>query len=48
MKFKFEGKEIEVSDNFLIACGEHATKRGITLEEYIAEAFTKLKKEASG
>ena len=45
MKFKLEGKEIEVSDDFLIICGEHAEARGMTLEEYIAEAFTMYKKQ---
>ncbi len=45
MKFKYKGKEIEVPDNFLVKCGEHAIQRGMTLEEYIAEAFTKLKQQ---
>ena len=45
MKFKYEGKEIEVPDNFIVKCGEHAASRGMTLEEYIAEAFTKLKQQ---
>ena len=44
MIFKFEGKEIDVPDDFMIKCGEHAEARGITLEEYIAEAFTMYKK----
>ena len=42
MIFKFKGKEVEVPDNFLILCGQHAQQRGMTLEEYIAEAFTKI------
>jgi hypothetical protein len=42
MKFKFKGKEIEVSNSFIQDCGMHAAQRGMTLEEYIAEAFTML------
>ena len=45
MIFKFDGEEIEVPDNFIIMCGEHAEARGMTLEEYIAEAFTMYKKQ---
>ena len=45
MIFKFKGKEVEVPDNFLILCGQHAQQRGMTLEEYIAEAFTKIYEE---
>ena len=45
MIFKFEGKEIDVPDDFMIKCGEHAEARGITLEEYIAEAFTMYKQQ---
>jgi len=45
MLFKFEGQEIEVPDDFILKCGEHAEARGITLEEYIAEAFTMYKKQ---
>ena len=33
---------IEVSDAFIVDCGMHAVQRGMTLEEYIAEAFTML------
>ena len=44
MLFKFEGKEMEVPDDFIMKCGEHAEARGMTLEEYIAEAFTMYKK----
>ena len=33
---------IEVSDAFIVDCGTHAAQRGMTLEEYIAEAFTML------
>lgn len=33
---------MEVPEDFLIMCGQHAAERGMTLEEYIAEAFTML------
>tara|TARA_R110001583_G_scaffold188370_1_gene350452 strand:- start:86 stop:394 length:309 start_codon:yes stop_codon:yes gene_type:complete len=42
MIFKYKGQEMEVPDNFIVMCGEHAAERGMTLEEYIAEAFTML------
>ena len=42
MKLKYKGKEIEVSNAFIQDCGMHAVQRGMTLEEYIAEAFTML------
>lgn len=45
MKFKYKGKEIEVPNNFIIQCGQHAESRGMTLEDYIAEAFTMLNDE---
>ena len=45
MIFKFEGQEIEVPNDFILKCGEHAEARGMTLEEYIAEAFTMYKKQ---
>ena len=43
MIFKYKDQEMEVSDDFIMLCGQHAEERGMTLEEYIAEAFTKLK-----
>ena len=43
MIFKYKNKEMEVPDNFIIKCGQHAEERGMTLEEYIVEAFTMLK-----
>ena len=43
MKFKYKDQEMEVPENFIMLCGQHAAERGMTLEEYIAEAFTKLK-----
>ena len=42
MILKYKGKEIEVSNEFIHDCGMHAVQRGMTLEEYIAEAFTML------
>ena len=45
MLFKYDGQEIEVPDDFIIKCGEHAEARGMTLEEYIAEAFTMYKNQ---
>ena len=42
MRLKYKGKEIEVSNAFISDCGMHAVQRGMTLEEYIAEAFTML------
>lgn len=45
MKFLVEGKEIEVADSLLLAAGAHAEERGMTLEDYIAEAFTMLKED---
>jgi hypothetical protein len=46
MQFKYKGKKIEVPDNFIIKCGEHAESRGMTLEEYISEAFGMLNKNS--
>lgn len=42
MILKYKGKNIEVSNEFINDCGMHAAQRGMTLEEYIAEAFTML------
>ena len=42
MKFKYKDKEMEVSDDFIMLCGQHAEQRGMTLEEYIAEAFSRF------
>jgi len=39
---KYKGRELEVPNDFIALCGQHAEKRGITLEEYIAEAFAML------
>jgi hypothetical protein len=45
MIFKYKNKEMEVPDDFIMKCGIEAEKRGMTLEEYIAEAFTMLRNE---
>lgn len=42
MILKYKGKQIEVSNDFINDCGMHAAQRGMTLEEYIAEAFSML------
>ena len=42
MKLKYKGKVLEVSDAFMHDMMTHAVQRGMTLEEYIAEAFTML------
>ena len=43
MIFKYKDQEMEVPDDFIMKCGQHAEERGMTLEQYIAEAFTMLK-----
>tara|TARA_R100001443_G_scaffold109530_1_gene120881 strand:- start:581 stop:892 length:312 start_codon:yes stop_codon:yes gene_type:complete len=45
MKFKYKGRNIDLPNDFIVKCGEHAESRGMTLEEYIAEAFQKLKRD---
>lgn len=42
MLIKYKGKDIDLPDDFILKCGAHAESRGMTLEEYIAEAFTML------
>ena len=42
MKLKYKGKILEVSDAFMHDMMTHAVQRQMTLEEYIAEAFTML------
>ena len=39
------GDTITVPDDFIIKCGQHAESRGMTLEEYIIEAFEKIEAE---
>ena len=45
MIFKYKDQEMEVPDDFIMKCGQHAEERGMTLEQYIAEAFTMLKNQ---
>ena len=45
MLLKYKGKELEVPDDFMMTCGAHAESRGMSLEEYIAEAFTMLEQK---
>ena len=47
MQIKFEGKQYQISQDMWDAMSAHSLERGITLDEYIAEAFTKLKEEKS-
>jgi hypothetical protein len=47
VKIKYKGDTIQVPDDFIIKCGQHAESRGMTLEEYIIEAFTKLEEQQS-
>lgn len=36
---------MEVPDDFIMMCGQHAESRGMSLEDYIAEAFSMLEDE---
>ena len=45
MELKYKGDTITVADDFIIKCGQHAESRGMTLEEYIIEAFEKIEAE---
>jgi hypothetical protein len=40
---KYKGKEYPVDQKMWDAMNAHAAQRGMTIDEYIAEAFTKLK-----
>jgi len=42
---KFEGKEYPISQEMWDAMNVHAEKRGMTIDEYIAEAFTLFKEQ---
>jgi hypothetical protein len=42
---KFEGKEYQISQEMWDAMNKHATERGMTIDEYIAEAFTLYKEK---
>mgnify|MGYP001159552187 CR=1 FL=1 len=43
MELKFEGKTYKVGQEMWDEMNRHAAERGITLDEYIVEAFTRLK-----
>ena len=47
MEIKYKGDTIQVPDDFIIKCGQHAESRGMTLEEYIIQSFTKLEEQQS-
>tara|TARA_R110000803_G_scaffold97772_1_gene165869 strand:+ start:45 stop:203 length:159 start_codon:yes stop_codon:yes gene_type:complete len=40
---KFNDKEYHISQEMWDAMNQHAAKRDMTIDEYIAEAFTKLR-----
>jgi len=42
LEIKYKGETITVSDDFVMKMGQHAASRGMTLEEYIVEAFTMI------
>tara|TARA_Y100000592_G_scaffold23979_1_gene37432 strand:- start:17048 stop:17209 length:162 start_codon:yes stop_codon:yes gene_type:complete len=42
---KFEGKEYHIGQEMWDAINKEADKRGMTLDEYITEAFTLLKEK---
>ena len=43
MLLKYKGKEYPIGQEMWDAINAHAIERNITLDEYIAEAFTKLR-----
>ena len=45
VELKFEGKSYFIDQEMWDKMNAHATQRGMTLDEYIAEAFTKLKEQ---
>ena len=45
MIIKFEGKEYQIGQEMWDAMNEEANKRGMTIDEYITEAFTLLKEK---
>jgi len=45
---KFEGKEYPIAQEMWDAMNVDALKRDMTIDEYIAEAFTKLKEQNDG
>ena len=45
MLIKFEGKEYQIGQEMWDAMNKEAEKRGMTMDEYIAEAFALLKEK---
>lgn len=45
MELKFEGKSYFIGQEMWDNMAAHAEERGMTIDEYIAEAFTKLKEQ---
>jgi len=45
VELKFEGKSYFIGQEMWDKINAHAAQRGMTLDEYIAEAFTKLKEQ---
>ena len=45
MQIKFEGKEYTIGQEMWDAMNEQAAERGMTIDEYITEAFTLLKEK---
>ena len=45
VELKFEGKSYYIGQEMWDEMNRHALERGMTLDEYIAEAFTKLKEQ---
>ena len=45
MEIKFEGKSYFIGQEMWDNMSAHAAERGMTIDEYIAEAFTKLKEQ---
>ena len=43
MLLKYKGKEFQIGQDMWDAINAHAVERDMTLDEYIAEAFTKLR-----
>lgn len=45
LKIKFEGKEYAIGQEMWDAMNAQAAERGMTIDEYITEAFTLLKEK---
>ena len=48
MVIKHEGKEYAISQEMWDAMNQQAEERGMTIDEYITEAFTLLKEKNAG